>query len=67
MKPIPDYGDLMTCEEFEEAVQMGCFIDYDGHGYYASETEMSEVLALPSDVLRHGFRRDFTHVVWFNQ
>lgn len=67
MEPIPDYGDLMTCEEFKDAVDEGSFVNDDGSGYYATTTEMSRVEARPSDVRKHGFRRDYTHVVWFNK
>lgn len=67
MEPIPEYGEHMTREEFESACKSGCFIDYDGHGCYATEIEMSKIVIVPSD-LRNGWQYpDFTHVVWFNK
>jgi hypothetical protein len=48
LKPIPDYGDLMTIDDFLEAVRHGAFIDYDGHGNYATETQISEKRIKPS-------------------
>lgn len=70
MEPIPDYGDLMTIEEWLSAVDCGCFIDYDGYGNLAYEKEMSEVEVWPSMVKKGQFeklRGDFTHIVWFNR
>ena len=67
-KDIPDYGDLMTMEEFVDCVKMGGFIDYDGYGKYALEDMVSNKVITPSEVkyqrnLLHGF----THVVWYNR
>lgn len=67
MEPIPDYGDLMTLEEFIDSCECGGFIDYDGDGYYSTGTEMSTLEISPSDVIAKKFRKDFTHVVWFNR
>jgi len=64
---IPDYGDLMTVEQFEDGVRSTCFTDDDGHGFYASETRMSDTPCTPSDVRRLGINKSFTHVVWFNK
>ena len=66
MSPIPDYGDQMTREEFFEFVESGSFIDYDGPGYLATETEMSDRMVLPSNYSNVEFPQ-FTHVVWFNR
>jgi hypothetical protein len=67
LRPIPDYGYKFTLEEFREAVERGMFIDWDGSGYYATETEMSELRARPSAIRVGEIERDFTHVVWFNK
>lgn len=72
-KPLPDYGDLMTLEEFTENVRDGGFTDYDGTGYYASEHLESNVEV---DLHRAGEEwdpepapssRKFTHVMWYNR
>lgn len=60
-KPIPKYGDLMTLKEFKESCINGFFTDYDGHGYYATDTQMSDIR-----VPFNGWDNDWTHVVWFN-
>lgn len=67
MKPIPEYGDLMTMEEFLDSVACGALIDYDGHGNYATETEMSDIVVVPSDVRLGRINMTFSHVVWFNR
>ena len=67
MKELPSYGDLMTLKEFIDCVRGGGFIDYDGHGSYATETECSNLTVRPSDILTEKYRKDFTHVMWFNR
>jgi hypothetical protein len=69
MKPLPEYGDHMTVEEWLAAVDSGCFIDYDGHGKWANATQMSNKMVVPSDVSRKCFEipLGMTHVVWFNK
>lgn len=67
MEPIPSYGDHMTMEHFVNCCQVGGFIDYDGSGQYATATEMSDIIVEPSDIKSGVYRKDFTHVVWFNR
>lgn len=58
---IPKYGDLMTLQDFQEAVDCGMFTDYDGHGYYVKDNKMSR-----SNVWNEK-PEDATHVMWFNR
>ncbi len=68
VEAIPDYGDLMTLEEFSESCLSGLFTDYDGHGNYATATEMSDKVVYPSDIIYgHIPMQKWTHVVWFNK
>lgn len=67
MRPIPSYGNLMTMEEFKEDVDGGGFIDYDGSGNYSDGKEMTNITINPSDIQSNEYRKDFTHVVWFNK
>jgi hypothetical protein len=68
MVELPDYGDLITLEEFIGACESGTFIDSDGTGYYATETQMSNIPAYPSDIIVGGIiYDDYTHVMWFNK
>lgn len=64
---VPDYGDLLTKEDFIKAVNTKCLIDYDGWGNYSNEKEMSNVEVYPSLFKRSGWDDRFTHVVWFNR
>lgn len=64
---LPDYGDHMTIEEFKECCDCGGFTDYDGFGVYATETQESSICILPSDIESGLYRKDFTHVIWFNK
>ena len=66
---LPDYGDLMTMEEFKGYCESGMFIDYDGGGNYASATKMSNKDISPSDFKEGRILNnpEFTHVVWFNK
>lgn len=63
--PHDDFGDLMTIEEWNEAVSYNAFIPSDGSGYYAWENHQSEL-----SVWTIGFDIDpykFTHVIWYNK
>ena len=67
MSPIPDYGDHMTLEYFINCCKNGLLISYDGFGKYATNNEMSDIEIYPSDIKRGKYRKDFSHVVWFNR
>jgi hypothetical protein len=67
LKPIPEYGDHMTMKEWVDGVTSSCFIDYDGHGYLATEHSMSNIVIVPSDLVGWDIPKWWTHVVWFNR
>ena len=65
LSPISDYGNLITKKEWEHSVRRGDFTDFDGTGYWATATEMSDVIA-PFDI--NTIYPDWvTHVVWFSK
>lgn len=67
-EPISEYGDVMSLEQWRGAVGCGCFIDYDGFGYYSDGIVMFiEHVALPSEVGTVTPPAETTHVVWFNR
>jgi hypothetical protein len=68
LKPIEDknFGEFMTLEEFKGASGV-FFSDYDGSGYYATETEISNIPCVPSEICDGYIREDFTHVMWYNK
>ena len=63
---ISDYGDLMTLDDFQEMVDCGGFIDYDGYGNYVLNGKESNFITWPS---KFKINRDnrFTHIIWFNR
>jgi len=67
MTPLDKDGNLMTLEEFKECCRGGGFIDYDGFGYYSTETEESDITIKPSDITSGNYRKDFTHINWYNR
>jgi hypothetical protein len=64
---IPDYGDHMSFSSFKEACIDGMFIDYDGCGNYATKDKMTNIGISPSDIKEGVYRKEFTHVIWFNK
>ena len=65
-------GDLFKREKFEAMCNAGEFFNYDGFGYYATETEESDILIKPSDVILEQFidyRIDekLSHIMWYNR
>ncbi len=63
---LPDYGELMTVEEFRRAVKGGLFIDYDGSGSPVKNDKIdNEWDVLPSQLNR--IPKDATHIMWFNK
>lgn len=59
--------DVMTLDEFKEAVKSGMFIDYDGHGRYVKDGRVTNVLIFASDCESKSIRKDFTEMVWYNR
>lgn len=73
LKKLDSVGDLMTLDEWIGDVECGGFIDYDGWGYYCTETEQSNISVSPSD-LQAGLvtkvrerHPELTHVMWYNR
>lgn len=65
---IPDYGDLILIREFMASCNDKFFTDYDGHGYMATETMMSDTMIRPSTIdFHYDDDERFTHVMWFNK
>lgn len=69
-EPIIEYGKnwngtLMTFDEFKSKVESNQISDKDGYGFYASAKAKSNVKVLPTDILYDIYRRDFTHIIWF--
>lgn len=64
-EPEP-YGDIMTLEDFRNAVRKGYLIDYDGYGYPMKDDLVDDFLKIfPSDMI--SIPKDATHIIWFNR
>ena len=64
---IPNFGDVLTMEEFIECCQMEGFINYDGYGCYATKDTMFCDVILPSYVTRRNNIKNYPYVIWFNR
>ena len=60
---IPSYGDLLTIEEWKDAVAFGGFVRSDGSGCWATVDKMDWASNVWSGPPPEGA----THVVWFNR
>lgn len=60
-------GDLIPVHKFWKICECGGFIDSDGEGYYATETQESDIPAIPSEIVGENFRTDFPYVIWYNK
>lgn len=67
IEPIPDYGDLMTIENFKELCESQMFTDYDGSGYYSDGKIMTRIPASPFEITNGKIDDRWSHVVWFNK
>ena len=65
---IPEYGEHMTLQEYIDCVACGGFIDYDGFGELATETQISNIKTYPSDLDDEVQWPEWcTHIMWYNK
>lgn len=69
MKDLEDFDKecLMTLESFIAYCESGAFIDSDGFGCYATETQVSDIELVPSHITSGNYRKDFSHICWYNR
>lgn len=67
LEPLDKIGDLIPFNEFIDDCKFGGFIDGDGFGVYANKTQQSNIEINPSDITSGKYRKDFTHVMWYNK
>ena len=67
LEPLDNIGHLIPFNEFIDDCQFGGFIDSEGFGVYANKTQQSNIEINPSDITSGKFRKDFTHVMWYNK
>ena len=59
---------VMTLAEFIANVKSGCFIDYDGWGYYVTDdNKRTNLMVYPSDVKYNAIRKEFNKIIWLNR
>ncbi len=69
-EPFDEWDDdIYTLKQFVSMCKDGCFIDYDGFGVYADKEKKmkTNIKVYPSDITLGKYRKDFTHVVWYNR
>jgi len=64
---IPDYGEIMTLNQFKNICRNGGFIDSDGFGYYLEEDKVTDIVIYPSDVKHKSLRYELNRIIWFNK
>lgn len=62
IEDVPEYAELMSLEEWQNAVEAGAFIPDDGTGYYATATKMNREACSFGPAPAWA-----THVAWFNK
>ena len=62
---LTTFGDLMTVQEFKDAVKENFLIDSDGSGNVVKDNLEAEWVIYPSIV--HLIPEDATHIIWFNK
>lgn len=68
MRPIElDACSHMTIDEFKSSVKSGLFTNDDGHGYYATNKEESDIIVRLTEIKNGRIREEWTHVCWYNK
>ena len=62
-----EIGKLMTLEDFVDACKAKVLINSDGHGYYATEHRITNILVDCSEIAQGKHLTMFTHVMWYNK
>lgn len=57
----------MPMGAFKQGVEYNCYTDYDGYGYYATESKISNIYIDFDEVLNDNYPSWATHVCWFNK
>jgi hypothetical protein len=58
----------MRLDDFIELCKRRMFVDYDGFGELATETQVSDQVIYPSYIERGPIiDPQFTHIVWYNK
>jgi hypothetical protein len=66
LSPLPNFGNHMTREEFDEYLREGWLTSSDGKGFLATKDSISP-LRVPLDLEEYrSTNSGFTHVLWYD-
>lgn len=66
LEPVPNYGTIMTLQDFVESCLASGFTNNDGYGNYIDDGYM-QGLVRPSDIIAGNIDISYTHIIWFNR
>lgn len=64
---IPKYADIFVIKELGEDTDQWPFNDYDGHGYFATSTQESDISIDVGMFLLKNIPEWATHITWYNK
>ena len=67
LKPIPDFCDVLSIEEFVTACREGLLTDDDGVGVYATNEAETNIEIIPSLVMQGEYNYVYPNVCWYNK
>lgn len=62
-----EYSYVPTVEEFIEDCKNGSFNDYDGTGYWSSNSKRTSIPISCNDLAKGKVLPGYTHICWFNK
>lgn len=60
-------GDVFETDVFTEYVKDGCFIPYDGYGYYHDGEKETEIEVFDGGIYDVALSKKYPYVIWFNR
>ena len=57
----------MSVDEFKSHCKGGGIISSDGHGYYGTENQVTNIYVDPQDFVEDENLKDFKYVYWYNK
>ena len=67
-KPLQLIGDIMTIERYKNYVEGGTFIPYDGHGYYCTESAITDEKSdFAIKAIDKKIAQGYKYVIWYNK
>jgi len=67
LSELPDYGTVMSLDNFISNCECGGFINSDGFGRYVKDDKETDIEIYPSDIKNKNLRKEFDSIVWYNK